>query len=192
MKNMNRLIFITFFFITNSSFLFGQLNKENTNFKKRWFIGIDLGIQMSGIKSEDFITSNYSPLLRVVGGKWINSRFGFQAGYQGRYFNAISDNDKHFYDFYFFEGLLDVKNILTSKRNYNRFYELVFHAGMGFFQNNYYGNSSFHGVLGAKNNFLLSKKIKLKLDVGAIVGWDIYQGDDDILPSLSLGIVFLF
>jgi hypothetical protein len=192
MINVGKLIIFSLFLITSSSFLFGQSNKENTNFEKNWFIGLDLGIQMSGIKSEDFITSNYSPLIRVVGGKWFNPNFGFQAGYQGKYFNAIADNDKHFYNFYFFEGVLDVKNILSFKRKENRLYELLFHAGVGLFQNRYYGNSSVHGVLGAANNFSLSKKIKLKFDIGAIVGWDIYQGDDDILPSLSMGVVYLF
>jgi hypothetical protein len=192
MKSTGRLIVFTLFFITNTSLLFGQLNKETTNFESNSFIEIDFGIQMSGIKSEDFISSNYSPMIRVIGGKWFNSNVGFQVGYQGKYFNAIADNDKHYYNFYFFEGILNAKNILSSKRKNNRFHELLFHAGIGLFENKYYGNSSTHVVLGATNNFSLSKKIKIKFDIGAIVGWDIYQGDEDILPSLSMGIDYLF
>lgn len=190
-KIWKQFIFIIFL-INSNSFLFGQLDKENTSSVKNWFVGLDLGVQMSGIKSEDFISSNYSPMIRVVGGKWLSSKFGFQGGYQGKYFNAIADNDKHHYNFYFFEGLLNVKNIFFNNNTQNRIYELVFHAGGGLFQNKYYGNYSIHGVLGTINNFSLSKKIKLKIDLGAIVGWDIYQGDDDILPSASLGFIYLF
>ena len=70
---------------------------------------------MSGIKSEDFISSNYSPLIRLTGGKWLNDKIAIQVGYQGRYFNTIAENsDKRFYNFYFVEGILDVKNILTA------------------------------------------------------------------------------
>lgn len=89
---------------------------------------------MSGIKSEDFISSNYSSLIKVIGGKWFNSNIGIQVGYQGRSFNAIADNDKHFYDFYFVEGVINAMSILSSKNKDNRFYELLFHAGIGFFK----------------------------------------------------------
>lgn len=161
-----------------------------SNDKREWFVNLDFGVQMSGIKDEDFIKSNYSPLIRVLGGKWFNKVFGSQIGYQGRYFNAISDNDKHFYDFYFIEGVIDAKNLLLKEKNNNRFHELIFHAGFGLFQNRYYGNSSFHGILGVNNNFSISENILLKFDIGAIVGWDIYQGNNDILPSVSLGFLY--
>jgi len=190
MKNLK--IYILFLAFFNYSLAASSQDNDSVNYKKKWFIGLDLGVQMSGIKSEDFINSNYSPLIRLTTGKWFNKSIGIQFGYQGRYFNAIADNDKHYYNFYFVEGTLDAKNILGLKRVNNRVYELVFHGGFGLFQNRYYGNSSIHGVLGASNNFKISKKLKLKFDIGAIVGWDIYQGDEDILPSLSLGLLHVF
>ncbi|MFK8058542.1 MAG: hypothetical protein AB8B78_00460 [Polaribacter sp.] len=190
MKNVKAFTLFFFFFICAIS-VSGQ-NKDSINHKKKWFASIDLGIQMSGIKSEDFISSNYSPLLRIIGGKWLNKKIGIQIGYQGRYFNAIADNDKHFYDFYFSEVVFNAKNILLSENKDDRLYDLLFHVGLGYFQNHYYGNSTVHGVLGASNNFLISDRIKIKFDIGAIVGWDIYQGDDDILPSISFGLVYNF
>ena len=61
------------------------------------------------------LSSNYSPLIRLSIGKWLNRSIGIQVGYQGRYFNTIAENsDKRFYNFYFVEGILDVKNILTA------------------------------------------------------------------------------
>lgn len=179
-------IYITLFLVFTSIISYSQ----NDISKNSWFVSLDFGVQMSGIKSEDFISSNYSPVYKLMFGKWINSIVGIQAGYQGNYFNAIADNDKHFYNFYFVEGLLDVKNILRSNVNQNRFYELMFHGGFGYFQNQYYGNSTFHGILGASNYFSISERSKIKFDIGAIVGWDIYQGDEDILPNISLGIVY--
>lgn len=166
------------------------LAQKDNDSNKEWFASFDLGVQMSGIKSEDFVKSNYSPLYRLTIGKWLNKSIGLQGGYQGRHFNAIADNDKHFYNFYFTEIIFDSKSIFSIGKVKNRFHDLLFHVGFGYFQNRYYGNSTIHGILGASNNFSISKKIKLKFDIGAIIGWDIYQGDDDILPSISLGVVY--
>lgn len=194
MSDIKNLIINLLFFIFIGNTCFSQNSSKKNSFevKNQWFVSFDYGMQMSGIKSEDFISSNYSPMYRVVVGKWFNSNVGFQIGYQGRYFKTIANNNKHFYNFYFLEGILDVKNILSPNKKSNKFHELLFHGGVGFFQNEYYGNSSTHFVLGIANNFSVSKKIKIKFDIGAIVGWDIYQGNSDILPSLSLGLVYNF
>ncbi|MFY0631408.1 MAG: hypothetical protein JXR05_13565 [Flavobacteriaceae bacterium] len=158
---------------------------ENTS----WFISLDYGVQMSGIKSEDFVSSNYSPVHRFSIGKWISPSIAVNVGYQGRYFRAISDNYKYSYDFYFIEGVLSVGHIF-SKDKKQRFYDLLLHAGPGYFNHHRYGRSRIHGNLGAANVFSISKKTKLKLDISAIVGWDIYQGDNDILPNMSFGIFY--
>ena len=73
--------------------------------------------------------------------------------------------------------------------NHNNSYNLLFHIGFGYFQNHYYGKATVHGIMGASNNFSISERFKIKFDIGAIIGWDIYQGNDDILPSLSLGLI---
>lgn len=185
MIKIKKLLLIIIFI---SSFFEIKAQDNNSN----WFGTLDFGVQMSGIKDEDFVSSNYSPLIRLTGGKWLNKKIGIQFGYQGWYFNAIADNDKHFYSFYFTEVVFDSKSIFSIGKVNNRFHDLLFHIGFGYFQNRYYENSKIHGIIGGSNNFLVSKKIKLKFDIGAIIGWDIYQGNDDILPSLSLGIVYQF
>lgn len=173
--------------------LLATLTYSQDNYKENtYLLSIDLGFQMSGIKSEDFVSSNYSPLYKLSTGKLLNKHIGIQIGYQGRYFNTIENSDKRFYNFYFAEGILNVKNILKMSYAKNRVYELIFHGGFGYFQNKYYNNSTIHGVLGASNNFLLADKIKLKIDIGAIIGWDIYQGNEDILPNSSIGLVYEF
>ena len=186
MKLTNFFIFLIIFVF--SSKIFSQENNiEQQN--NLWFVNIDYGILMSGIKSEDFVSSNYSPLKRISFGKWINSYYGFQLVYQGTYFYSISDNYKHFYNFYFFEGLLNVKKILGLNRKKD-FYGLYLHGGLGLFKNSFYKKSSLKGNIGLTNNINISDKLKLKLDMSAIYGNDIYQGDFDILPSLSLGITY--
>lgn len=43
-----------------------------------------------------------------------------------------------------------------------------------------------------QNSFKVIKNHFLSLYVGAIIGWDIYQGDEDILPGISLGASYEF
>lgn len=173
--------------------LVSTLTHSQDNYKKNSsFVSIDFGVQMSGIKSEDFISSNYSPVYRLSSGKWLNKYIGVQVGYQGRYFNTIENSDKRFYNFYYVEGILDIKNILKMSNSKNKVHELIFHGGFGYFQNQYYENSSLYSVLGASNNFFLTNKINLKIDISAIIGWDIYQGNQDILPNSSIGLIYEF
>ena len=46
-------------------------------------------------------------------------------------------------------------------------------------------------MIGGTNAFLITPSFKLTLDISAI-GWDIYQGDQDILPGISVGTVIYF
>ena len=95
---MNSLKFFIFIFLSNSYLSLSQ-DLDSISFNKKWFASLDFGVQMSGIKSEDFISSNYSPLIRLTGGKWLNDKIVIQVGYQGRYFNTIENLDKRFYNF---------------------------------------------------------------------------------------------
>ena len=179
---MNRIfivIFLLCFFFTN-----GQEKNQD------YFFGLDYGIQMSGIKSEDFISSNYSSLIRLNAGKWLNRYVGVKFSYQGRHFYAIADDFRHSYDFYSIEGMVSLKQLFTKKNLV--LHDFVLRGGVGLFKNYYYNNSSIHLNLGLQNSFSISKSLAIKLDVGAIIGWDIYQGDQDILPNTSLGLLYFF
>jgi hypothetical protein len=144
---------------------------------------------MSGIKSEDFVKSNYSPLLNISIGKWFASELALQFGYRGTYFYTISDNGKHYYNYFFGEAIFDISNILFKKEVSNIYKPLV-HIGSGYLYNYDYGQPNVCASIGISNNFLLSKNLTLKFDVSAVMGWDIYQGDEDILPGLSIGITY--
>lgn len=179
---MNRIfivIFLLCFFFTS-----GQEKNQD------YFFGLDYGIQMSGIKSEDFISSNYSSLIRINAGKWLNRYIGVKFSYQGRHFYAIADDFCHSYDFYSIEGIVSLKQLFTKENLV--LHDVILRGGIGIFKNYFYNNSSIHLNLGLQNSFSLSKSLAIKLDVGAIIGWDIYQGDQDILPNTSLGILYFF
>lgn len=182
------LTILMFVFFANISCAQKDSISKNTDGKK-WFVGLDYGLQMSGIKNEDFVSSNYSPMIRAFIGKWINSSIGFKAGYQGTYFRTIADDIRHPYNFFYGELIFDVKRILFGQKE-NGIYTPVAHLGPGYFYNFVYRRANVHGILGMSNYFSLSESLELNFDVSAIVGWDIYQGDSDILPSISLGVSY--
>lgn len=165
-----------------------SLGKEPPLFKT-WDFSAGIGSQMSGIKPEDFVRSNYSPLLSISGAKWINTIFALQLGIKGVYFNAISDNDKHYYSFIYSEVIINT-NSLINKFDSNRIWNLNIHGGPGFFYNFYYGKPNLCGNLGIQNSIRINHKLEVYLDISSIVGFDIYQGDEDILPGLLLGLTF--
>lgn len=146
---------------------------------------------MSGIKDEDFIPSNYSPLLNLTAGKWLGKWWGLQLGYKGLWFNTISDDIRHHYTYLYTELMVDA-NTLITKSNKPRFWSLVLHAGPGYFYNNHYKKSNICGNLGMQNQFRINHQLSISIDIAAIVGWDIYQGDEDILPGVSGGLVYKF
>lgn len=187
-QKLKFVIIIISFFINKLSY--SQLN--NSLNKNNWFTSLDIGYQMSGIKKVDFVKDNYSPLFRLTIGKHLNKTFGIQVSYQGEYFNTIADKERHYYDFYAIEGLVDVKKIISRNNKNNVLHQLIFHAGFGFFKNHYYNDSSIHYILGGANLFKISKTIETKVGIGAVAGWDIYQGDLDILPYFSTGIIYNF
>ncbi len=156
--------------------------------KSNWFISSSMGIQMSGIKSEDFIKSNYSPLINVSIGKWFSRELAIQFGYRGKYFNAISDDVKHYYNYFYGDVIFNINDIIFSQKH--SIYKLFVHTGSGYFYNYEYGRPNICANFTLSNNLNLNDDLFLKLEISAVMGWDIYQGDEDILPSLSMGISY--
>lgn len=193
MLNFKSFLLVVFFLSFISFPIHSQAKKTRELKKnKEWFLELDLGIQMSGIKPEDFVKSNYSPLYRLSAGKWVTERIALKFGYQGRHFNTISHTRKRFYDFYHGEVVFDVKKHLKKENISRQFHELLFHLGGGYFYNFDYNRPNITGIIGVTNNFYFWDSYAIKLDISSVFGWDIYQNNDDILPSISLGVVYLF
>tara|TARA_B100001750_G_C15449159_1_gene567965 strand:+ start:52 stop:642 length:591 start_codon:yes stop_codon:yes gene_type:complete len=175
------------------SFSFAQMeNDEIPSRSTDWFISFSYGAQISGIKSEDFIQSNVTPDFTLGLGKWITPKIALQIGYSGFYFHYISDNDRHYYNFIYGDVLFNINKIIDSKKITKGKWNLIFHPGGGYFYNNYYNRPNICANLGLLYSFSFKNNFNLIVDVSAIAGWDIYQGNEDILPSCNIGIVYSF
>ena len=146
---------------------------------QKTFLNLSVGLQMSGIKNEDFVLNNYSPKIDISAMKSITPVFGLQIGYQGYYFNTIANSDKRRYTY--ISGSLITRFVQLS-RNFD--FSLL--TGSGLFMNHYYKRPSVCADVGVFSNFVLANQ-HLNSKISAIFGWDIYQGNADILPSLTLG-----
>lgn len=156
----------------------------------RWFLNANIGIQISGIKDEDFVSSNLSPLFNVSLGKEITPLFYIQVGYKGFYFKYIDDNYTHNYNFLYIEPVFNITNFFFPLRDNN--WNLTMYAGPGIFFNKQLNKTQGCLNSGIQNNFLISDNIKITLDISSIIGWKIYQGDEDILPGITIGITYSF
>lgn len=143
------------------------------------FFNLSVGVQMSGIKNEDFVLNNYSPKIDLSAMKSITQVYGLQIGYQGYYFNTIANADKRRYTY--ISGSLVTRVVQRSKN-----FEVSLLTGSGLFMNHYYKRPSVCADVGVLSNFVLANQ-HLNLKISAIFGWDIYQGNADILPFFTLG-----
>ncbi|MBU0557995.1 MAG: hypothetical protein KKG93_00155 [Bacteroidetes bacterium] len=156
-----------------------------------YFVSLNYGYQMSGIKSEDFVSSNYTPLFNISAGKWFNPYFALRIGYKGFYFNYIEDDTKHHYNFFYGEAVVNFNNLVFPS-SINKSWSLLLHAGAGYFYNHVYGSPNICANIGVQNNFQIASQFQMTLDITPIIGWGIYQGDKDILPGITVGITYLF
>ena len=193
MGNQINYILISLFIFFFDIGLAQDLKNDNSFFyKKKWFISSGIGAQMSGIKKVDFVSSNIAPSLMLNAGLWFTPEIALQIGYKGSYFHTISDNDKHHYSYILGEVLLNLNELIAGDNISNDKWSVIFHPGVGYFHNKYYGRPNICANLGIINSIKVTNKFDVFIDVSAIVGWDIYQGDEDILPSINIGFIYTF
>ena len=150
---------------------------------------LSAGAQMSGIKNEDFVSNNIAPLVIVSVGKWFTPLLALQLGYRGNYYNTISDDKKHHYNYFFGESVFNLNKMVNPKKQLNSF-NILFHAGAGYFYNHVYGRPNVLAHLGLSGDYKLTEQLSITTNFSAIMGWDIYQGNEDILPGISLGLSY--
>lgn len=162
-------------------------NRSNRSYPmKQWFVSAAYGVQMSGIKDEDFISKNIAPAISVGVGVWFTPEIALQLSYKGYYFNTIADDDQHAYYFFLGEVLLNIHQMINSATTGR--WNVIAHSGAGYFYNKYYKRPNVCGNIGVISDFQITEYLSAFADVSFIVGWDIYQGNDDILPSCLIGI----
>jgi hypothetical protein len=183
------IIFVFAVLLPASGFTEGHKEQEEAN--KGLYFGFSAGMQMSGIKNEDFIASNYSPLVTLYAGKWFTPLLALQLGYRGNYFNTISHERKRFYKYFSGEAVFNL-NYLFSPQYKDQSLHVLLHSGYGYFYNYDYNRPSICAHLGTTATYRITGKLRATFNASSIMGWDIYQGDEDILPGISLGLSYSF
>lgn len=181
---MKKILFTAFLFLGITS-VFAQERNDLP-----WFVSAGAGYQHSGIRSEDYVATNFSPLVSLEVGKYFLPYFAITLGYKGPYYNYISDSDKHHYAFLYSDFVLDLRNLIQYREN-NK-WTIQVYAGGGAFYNRYpdfSGRQYPNGRLMAAGNigvsFLayLTHHFRLGIDISSIGGWGIYQDSIDAIPS---------
>jgi hypothetical protein len=151
------------------------------------FINSDLGIQISGIKKEDFVNRNIAPTFNFGIGKYLNNNLSMQIGYNGIFFKTIANNDKRQYNYYniIFENVI-LKSRKEEKTNLKK--SISFQIGGGLFHNLYSSKLNFCGQVGLIGMQPISNKTIVTIRVISVMGWDLYQGDEDIINSFVVGV----
>jgi len=192
MKRTRDVLFAFCVLLTNQTFSQNSNSIHSIEYDKGWFFSMGGGLQISGIKSEDFIRTNVSPAFVVNTGKWLIPEVALQIGYQGFYFHTISDNSKHYYNFFYGEALFNIHELLNSEKISTARWNIVLHPGAGYFYNCFYNRPNICANLGVINNYRMLNQLELFVDISAIMGWDIYQENEDILPSIVWGLNYFF
>lgn len=176
------LIFVTI----SSNILLAQSSGDvNIDTKKTTFVDLYLGTQVSGIRKEDYVSSNFAPFFQFSFGNWFTPYLALAVSYQGPYFNYISDNVKYNYLYIDGTAIFDINRLINKE--YNGLWNISLLGGSGYFYNYQYGRPNICATAGLITELKLKNNFSLKCKFSNIMGWDIYQGDEDVLTSFSIG-----
>lgn len=151
------------------------------------YFGSGIGLQMTGIRKEDFVSDNISPRLNLYFGKRLNKIAAIQVGFEGLYFNTIANDDRRYFNYY---NVMIENKIFQSlvKDRSNRLNYMALQLGGGLLYNKYYGRPNFCGDFGLVFAHKILNKTSITIRLNSILGWDLYQGDADIINSFTIGI----
>lgn len=187
MKKVFIILILIIVCVSVENTLLGQTsNTIKSDKPQKLFVELYLGTQVSGIRKEDYVASNYAPYIQLSAGKWIHPSWAIALNYQGLYFNFIGDNFKHKYGFLGVDVSLNLNSII-AKHNKGIWQVHIF-GGPGLLYNDFYQKVNLCLNGGIINEFIIKNGLSLKFKVSGIASFKIYQHDKDILPNLSLGI----
>jgi hypothetical protein len=151
------------------------------------YFGGSIGFQMSGIRKEDFVSNNLGPNANFFIGKNLNDYFAVQAEIGGGYFRVIADNEKRYFSNINLRMERKLLQLKFKEPNF-RSIRLAAQVGGGLFYNAFYRQPNFFGDLGVLCSCQINNKSWLIFQLNSIMGWDLYQGDSDIINGLNIGI----
>jgi len=68
----------------------------------------------------------------------------------------------------------------------------ITYLGIGYFDNKLNKNNITCNNVGLINEFILHSKINAIIDISAIIDYNIYQNNEDILPGINFGIIYKY
>lgn len=92
---------------------------------------------------------------------------------------------KHKYLYVDGSVIFDIYRLIDQ--NYNKLWNLCLIGGSGYFYNYQYERPNICATIGVMGEMKLRNNLSLKCKLSNIIGWDIYQGDEDVLTSFSIG-----
>jgi hypothetical protein len=168
---MKRKFYWSILFCLHSLTTLGQVNPNNFEFQ------VTNGIQLSGMKPEDFTKKNFTFYNNISITKNITSKYGIYVSLMGYSFSTISDYKKQNYIF------------VNSGLNYKIGSRFRIEAGSGILNNSTYNTATVCLSYNLKFIIMETKFIDFLIYQGAIGGFRIYQTpphEKDILPNLGL------
>jgi len=148
------------------------------------FLFFGVGPQVSGIRKEDYVYSNVSPKLRLVYGKRVNEKFDVALGFEGMYFKMILNQDKRYYNYW---NLLLSQEIYAIELGAEKKIKFKLSTGGGLLNNIYFNQLGFVGEIGVNLEIVSFNNNRIVIYPNSIMGWDLYQGDNDIINGILLG-----
>ena len=110
-------------------------------------------------------------------------------GYRGNYFRYIHDQEKHYYNFFHTDIIFKNPTDLFKKNDKSL---LNIHLGIGYLFNKLNNNNNICINTGFINEIIINSRFNALINLSGIIGWNIYQNNEDILPSLNFGIVYKY
>ena len=173
------IIFLAFLF---SSFDMIAQSKGETKLLTNVFIQVRGGGQFSGARKVDLIKSNFTEVSSLGLGKVISPYFKILIGIEGRRFLYINDNFDHEYIY------LYGSNIIKLAKYESFFSDFELTVGSGLFMNYFYRRPNICAHLGLAYTKEVSHSVSFSIGMKSVVGWDLYQGDDDIINSMNISV----
>ena len=152
--------------------------------KKFLFTSISVGTHMSGIKKQDFIHSNFSPLYSCILGVKLKNEIEIITTYRGYNFKYINDSANHNFHFLSFSAKTTLSKITSSSLSLHE--KINFSIGGGILKNNFADKYNLCLDIASFYKFLELEKFDISLILNSIVGWKIYQHNEDILNGISI------
>lgn len=185
-----KIIFVVIILVSNilsAKILLSQTTQIDKQIQKSsFYFELYLGTQVSGIRKEDYVASNYSPYIQLSIGKTISQHIALTVNYQGPYFYFIGDNFKHKYFYFGGDAIINLNNFISTFKK--RFLNIYVFTGTGLLFNGFYNKTNLCINTGIINELKINREYSIKFKLSSIIGHGIYQKDRDILPNISLGL----